>query len=75
MPAGRRHSRVHHRGDGALEDGALGGATVLGVVVGALDVVEVGADVDGAAVLRAGLEARKLDSSASATLILSEALS
>src|SRR5262249_32104509 len=34
-----------------------GGPAVLGVVVGALDVIEVGAEVDGAAVLRAGLGA------------------
>ncbi len=59
MPPGRRHRRIHHRRDRALEDRALGRPAVLGVVVRPLDVVEVGADVDGAPVLGAGLAARQ----------------
>src|SRR5215204_4503212 len=55
MAAGRRD----RRGDRALEDGLCGGAPVLGVVEGALDVVLVGTDVDGAAMLGARLGARQ----------------
>ena len=59
MAAGRRDRRVDRRGDRALEDGLCGGAPVLGVVEGALDVVLVGTDVDGAAMLGARLGARQ----------------
>jgi hypothetical protein len=50
--------RATGRGQSALQDRALGRPAVLGVVVGAFDVVHVGAEVNGAAVLGAGLFAR-----------------
>ncbi len=59
VPPGRRHRRIHRRGDGALEHRGGRRAPGAGVVVGALDVVDARADVDRPAVLRAGRVARK----------------
>ena len=52
--AGRGERGVVHGGDGQFQQRALGGAAVLGVVPGALHVVDAGADVHGGAVVRAG---------------------
>ena len=52
--SGGRHRRVHHRGNGALEDGIGGRAAVFGVVERLLHVIERGRDVDRAPQVRMG---------------------
>src|SRR5262245_6185334 len=54
MAARRSHRGIHHRGNRALQNRALRGPTVLGVIVGALDVVEIRAYVDRPPVLGSG---------------------
>ena len=52
-----RHRGIDGRRERSLDDGVPGGTIVLHVVISLLDVVHGGRDVDGASMVRAGLDA------------------